>query len=220
MKKIFVSLAAVIFSLTAASFSHAEETLQQRLVNKIGQAVKSASRQAVPAPLRTTVLLKWWEQGTLVHRNPTYSEKGTFQTNHSCQAILCNYKNEGNAMVVTVAFDERCFQEFDQRSTAPFFVFSVYLGKYGVYTSGEREGEPYTFEMEFDKDSHKRKETVQYKKTSDGNIYTVNMPVRTAGLKATLKEIFAKEGTVSLEKAARVLTNGPKPSTHSTFLGN
>lgn len=219
MKKTFVSLFAVIFSLMVASLAHAEAPLSQRLSGKINQAVKSAQQRAVPSALITAANLKWWEHGTVLHQSPRYKEEGTFQMHASCRAILYNYKMENSTMVVSVALDKRCFKDFDD-SPAPFFVFTLDLGKYGSYSSGELAGEPFAFEMEIEKDSQKKQQVFQYKNTKAGAVYVMNMPVRTEALQKSIKNAFAKSGTVSLEKAAQYLQNVKKPTLSSSFMAD
>ncbi len=217
MKKIItcsvVALLAVAFGTAKAD---AQNALQKRISSKVNQAVKA--KESVPQKAKTVVQTKWLDYNVIMqHKNPEYREEGSAFNVVSCSAVLCDYKDNKNTGVVTVAFDKNCFQNVRTSSDAKSFLFQVQLGKFGTYGKGELEGEPFYFEMEVNKTQKDIDRVFSFTQTQNGAIYLFNMPVRTAAVKKSLKDFFAENGTISKNAAAQAIKNMSKPQWTTQF---
>lgn len=213
MKKIITGSLALVFALAAGTAAYAESNLEQRVNAKVQKAVQT-KKVSVPQKAKTEVSVHWVDYNvTMKHNQPRYREDGSAVNVMSCSAVLCNYKDEKDAGVVTVAFDKNCFNDVQKWSDAQSFLFEVNLEQFGSYTQGDMEGEPFQFSMEVNKTKEDMGKVFHFVKTKSGNgMYLFNMPIRTAEAKASLKNFFAKNGSVSREAAANALKGMPKPN--------
>ena len=224
MKKMMTYAVLLLAGLSLGTVQAAAETaFQPRLAAQVTRAVqKSVKAKIVPQKAKTSVQVKWTNYDEAMYNSSFgYSVGGSSFNTASCSAILCNYKDEKDAGVVTVAFDKNCFNSVLHNSGAESFLFTVNLGQFGRYATGELRGEPYYFEMEVRKTAQAMNPLFHLVKAKSGrSMYLFNMPVRSSTVKNALKTFFSRQGKVSVETAANTLSRMQKPTLQSQFSAN
>lgn len=227
MKKVFtyawLLVAVVAFGAVQAN---AETAASQRMTNKITQKVQNSKKvvkmKAIPQKAFVPAYLFWNNDSeTRYNQQHHYMSEGESSNRLNCYAILCNYKDEKDQGVVTVALDKRCLNTMNKWNDSDIFSIEIELGNFGGYGKQDPYSypeEPYYFGMDVPNTQGGISRVFHYTKAKNGTtFYTLNMPIRSPELKKNLKDFFAKNGSISMDRAGNGLKMMKDPTLTQDF---
>lgn len=227
MKKVltYALLLLVGVSFGAAQAS-AETNAEQQMTNKIAQKVQKSKKvvkmKAIPQKAFAPAYLFWWNNDEVQYNaEHHYKVAGESSNRLDCYAILCNYRDEADVGVVTVALDKRCINTMSKWNDSDFFSLEVELGKFGGYNHNDPYSypeDPYYFQTIVQNNKQDMSRVLFFTKAKNGTtFYTFNMPIRSPELKEKLKSFFAKNGTISMDRAGNGLKMMKNPALTHNF---
>ena len=227
MKKVLTYALLLLIGVSfGAAQASAETNAEQRMTNKIAQKVQKSKKvvkmKAIPEKAFAPAYLFWWNADEIEYNaEHHYKVAGESSNRLDCYAILCNYKDEKGVGVVTVALDKRCLNTMSTWNDSDIFRLEIELGNFGGYNHNDPYSypkNPYYFSMTVPKTQEGISRVFFYTKAKNGTtFYTLNMPIRSPELKKNLKDFFAKNGSISMERAGSGLKMMKNPALSRDF---